>query len=143
MTTPTITGVSHIDLSVSDLDRSEEFYLSLLGARRLLEGRNDDHHVTARYVVHPESMLIIGLVQHDEPTTPSFDEHQIGLDHLSFSVSSRQELDSWKARLDDQGVPHSGITEEEMWDVLVLRDPDNIQLEFFYTKPAAAALLTT
>ena len=28
-----------------------------------------------------------------------------------------------------------------MWDVLVLRDPDNIQLEFFFMKPAAAELL--
>lgn len=143
MTTPTITGVSHIDLSVSDLDRSEDFYLKLLGARRLLEGRSDDHHVTSRYVVHPESMLIIGLVQHDEPATASFDEHHIGLDHLSLNVASREELDAWKARLDDLGISHSDIAEQEMWDVLVLRDPDNIQLEFFYTKPAAAALLTT
>ena len=28
-----------------------------------------------------------------------------------------------------------------MWDVLVFRDPDGIQLELFYMKPSAAALL--
>lgn len=142
MAAPTITGVSHIDLSVTDLDRSEAFYTELLGARRLLDGRNDDHHVTARYIVHPDSLLIIGLIQHDEPTTPAFDEHQIGLDHLSFNVASREELDRWKSRLEERSIPHSDIAEQDMWDVLVLRDPDNIQLEFFYTKPEAAALLT-
>jgi len=38
-------------------------------------------------------------------------------------------------------IPHSGITEEEFWDVLVLRDPDNIQLEFIYVKPVALEFL--
>ena len=141
-TAPSITGISHIDLTVTDLDASEAFYADLLGMNRLFDGRNDEHHVSARYVVHPESMVIIGLVQHDESQGP-FNERQIGLDHLSFNVSSRDELDAWMRRLDDRGIAHSGITDQEMWDVLVLRDPDNIQLEFFYMKPAAASLLVS
>jgi hypothetical protein len=28
-----------------------------------------------------------------------------------------------------------------MWDVLVFRDPDNIQLEFIFVKPAASGLI--
>jgi hypothetical protein len=44
-------------------------------------------------------------------------------------------------RNDERGIPHSGISEHEMWDVLVFRDPDNVQLEFIYLKPAAANLL--
>ena len=52
----------------------------------------------------------------------------IGLD-----VASREELERWLARLDELGVSHAGITEEEPWDVLVFRDPDNIQLEFIHT----------
>ena len=65
----------------------------------------------------------------------------MGFDHLSCTVDSRQQLDAWLDRLDELGVPHSGITEEDMWDVLVFRDPDNIQLEFILVKPAAASLI--
>lgn len=141
-TIPTITGISHVDLSVTDLDRSEAFYCELLGATRVLDGRSDHNHLSSRYVLHPDSFVIIGLVQHDNSTAVSFDEHRVGLDHLAFNVSSRAELEAWLTRLDDQGVSHSGITEEDLWDVLVVRDPDNIQLEFFYMKPAAASLIT-
>ena len=142
MTTPTITGVSHIDLTVTDVERSEAFYSELLGASRLMVARNDDHGFSSCNIVHPASMLVLGLIQHDDPPAQEFSEHKIGLDHLSLNVSSREELDAWMVRLDELEIPHSGIAEREMWDVLVFRDPDNIQLEFFYTKPAAAALLT-
>lgn len=138
---PTITGISHIDLSVTDLDRSEAFYTQLLDGTRLLAGESDEHGYQSRYVLHPESMVIIGLVQHEQLDSDQFNERRVGLDHLSFNVADRSELDAWMARLDEQGIEHSGIAEAEMWDVLVLRDPDNIQLEFFWTKPAAAALL--
>ncbi|MEM8747104.1 MAG: VOC family protein, partial [Actinomycetota bacterium] len=71
------------------------------------------------------------------------DERRIGLDHLSLNVASTGELRAWADRLEEAGVDHSPIADGEMWDVLVFRDPDGIQLELFATKPAAAALLTT
>lgn len=138
--TPTITGISHIDLSVTDLDRSEAFYADLFEMSRLIDGRNDTHHLSSRYLVHPASMLILGLVQHDT-TEADFNERHIGLDHLSFNVASRDELNEWQQRLSDRNIAQSAIAEEELWDVLVFRDPDNIQLELFFMKPAAAQLL--
>jgi catechol-2,3-dioxygenase len=139
---PTITGVSHIDLSVTDLDRSEQWYSELFSMQKVLDGRNDDQHFDSRYLVHPDSMLIIGLVVHDEAASKEFDEHAVGLDHLSLNVASREELDAWQQHLAARNIAHSPIAEGELWDVLVLRDPDNIQLELFYMKPAAGALLT-
>ncbi len=141
----TITGVSHIDLTVSDLARSAEWYSELLGLTRILEGRNDEHQFASCYLLHPPSLLVFGLVQHDEPSDrpgDRFDERRIGLDHLSLNVPSRQDLDVWQQRLAERRIEHSPIAEGEMWDVLVARDPDGIQLEFFATKPEAAALLT-
>jgi glyoxylase I family protein len=139
---PTITGVSHVDLSVSDLDSSEEWYAELLGLRRVLDGRNEDQRFAFRYLLHPDSMLIVGLVRHDDPASKEFDEHAVGLDHLSLNVASSEELIAWQQRLADRSVPHTPIVESDLWDVLVFRDPDNIQLELFYLKPAAAALVT-
>ncbi len=131
---PSITGISHVDLSVTDLEASDAWYRELLGMIPLFGGRNEDRGYDVRYIMEPASGVVIGLEQHDaNPGTP-FDERRVGLDHLSFNVADRGQLDGWLARLDERGVPHSGITEEEQWDVLVLRDPDNIQLEFILLK---------
>lgn len=138
---PSITGISHVDLSVTDLDASDAWYRELLGAVPLFGGRSDDNGLDARYIVEPNSGVVIGLEQHDaNPGTP-FDERCVGLDHLAFNVASRDELDGWLARLDQLGVAHSGITEEEPWDVLVCRDPDNIQLEFFHLKADPSSIV--
>lgn len=140
---PAITGISHVDLSVTDLAASEAWYRELLGMVPLFGGRNEDRGYTVSYLMEPKSAVVIGLEQHDEnPGTP-FDERRVGLDHLSFAVADRAALDGWLARLDERGIPHSGITEEPMWDVLVLRDPDNVQLEFILVKAAASTLIPT
>lgn len=140
---PTLTGISHIDLTVTDLDRSEAWYTDLFGLQRVLDGRNDDHHFDSRYLLHPDSLLIVGLVAHDRTVTESagFDEHRVGLDHLSLNVASAEEVTRWADRLDERGIDRSPIVVGDLWDVLVFRDPDNIQLELFHMKPAAAELL--
>ncbi len=138
---PTITGISHVDLSVTDLAASAEWYRELFGCVDLFGGRNDEHGLDAQYLLHADSGVVIGLEQHDaNPGTP-FDERRVGLDHLAFNVASRDELDAWRSRLDERGIAHSGITEQEPWDVLVFRDPDNIQLELFLLKADPSTII--
>jgi catechol-2,3-dioxygenase len=138
---PAITGISHVDLSVTDIEASEAWYRELFGAVPLFGGRSDTHDLEVRYIIEPSSGVIIGLEQHDANDGSAFDERRVGLDHLAFNVASRDELDAWVGRLDELGIAHSGITEEDPWDVLVLRDPDNIQLELFLLKADPADLL--
>jgi hypothetical protein len=38
-----------------------------------------------------------------------FDEFRIGLDHIAFGCVSREELESWLARLDALGIEHGEI----------------------------------
>jgi catechol-2,3-dioxygenase len=140
---PSITGISHVDLSVTDLDASDAWYRELLGAVPLFGGRNDDRAYEVRYIVEPNSLVIIGLEQHDANDGSTFSERRVGLDHLAFNVESRAELDAWLGRLDELGISHSGITEQDAWDVLVFRDPDNIQLELFFLKANPADLMPT
>ena len=131
---PRITGVSHIDLSVTDLDKSETWYADLFAATRILDGRNDERAFSSRYLYEPNSAMVFGLVKHDGGVDARFDERQIGLDHLALAVDSRAELDAWQTRLEELGIEHTAIVEEDAWDVLVFRDPDNIQLELFFLK---------
>lgn len=137
---PAISGVSHIDLTVTDLEASERWYAALLGGVRVLAGRNDDHHFASRYLLEPNSLLLVGLVQHDGAQEGPFDEHRVGLDHLAFNVDTRDELDGWAAHLDDLGIDYD-LNEGDLWDVIVLRDPDNVQLEFFLMKADAATFI--
>jgi hypothetical protein len=48
-------------------------------------------------------------------------------------VPARDELAAWAARLDELGIQHTGIRDEQQplaYSTVVFRDPDNIQLEF-------------
>ena len=58
------------------------------------------------------------------------------LDHLEFLVDQRSDLDEWAARLDALGIVHSGVKEPSHTQnaMLTFRDPDNIQLEFFWRR---------
>lgn len=138
---PAITGISHVDLSVTDLEASDAWYRELLGAVPLFGGRNEAHGLDVRYIIVPDAGVVIGLEQHDDNDASSFDERRVGLDHLAFNVADRDELDAWVARLDELGIAHDGITEQEPWDVLVFRDPDNIQLELFLLKADPSTLM--
>jgi len=77
----------------------------------------------------------LGLTQHRDGDPAAFDETRVGLDHFAFAVADRAELDDWEARLLAAGVVHSAVAPANSIPgaaVLVLRDPDNIQLELFF-----------
>ena len=56
---------------------------------------------------------------------------------VGFTVTERSELDDWQRRLAELGVEHSPVTDTPSGSgaALVFRDPDNIQLEFWWTTP--------
>ena len=127
---PNLTGLSHIDLTVSDIGRSAAWYQGTLGLERVFETDAPDmfpgHLVN---LLEPSSGLIISMVQHERAVPGEFSEFRVGLDHLAFAVPSRDDLETWVAHFDGLGVPHSGITDIWYGSVLVFCDPDGIQLE--------------
>jgi len=131
---PKFATVGHLDLSVSDVESSARWYCDVLGLRRL---RRADLENRIMVVLRHDSGLIIGLNQHHEPAADRFDERRPGLDHVGFAVTERSELDDWQARLAELGVAHSPVQDAPSGTgaALVFRDPDNIQLEFWWTKP--------
>ncbi len=121
-------GVHHLRLTVTDVDRSRAFYTEVLGFTVVME-------------LDPGVFLSNGAVGLGLGPSPAparapagdrFDEARVGLDHLSFQVASRAELERAAALLDERGVPHGAIT--DLGDafglfILAFRDPDNVQLE--------------
>lgn len=126
---PEITGIHHISLTVRDLARSKAWYRDLLGLTDLFAGGDDD--VAYATLVHPSSQFVLGLREYRKGSGDQFDEFRTGMDHLAFAVSTPVELTAWVARLQELGIQHSPIAETPVGQVLTLRDPDNIQLEFF------------
>lgn len=130
---PTFTGISHLDLSVVDVDASAQWYVDVLGLRQLARQELDGRIMVI--LAHPETRLIIGLNQHAARTAERFDEANPGLDHVGFAVAERDDLIALEAHLEELGVEHSPVTDAPsgVGTALVFRDPDNIQLEFWWT----------
>lgn len=131
---PSISGRIEVNLTVRDPVRSAAWYSELLGLEQRYDYTSDDGQL--RYVVVQDLALgfILGLVGHATNSGDAFDETSTGLDHLEFLVDRREDLDEWAARLDQLGIPHSGVKDLEYTPnrMLTFRDPDNIQLEFFW-----------
>lgn len=129
----TIAGVDHIALSVSNLDRSTEWYEEAFGLVKVATFEESGGERRKVILRHPGTGLRIGLVAHRTSPPHPFDETRTGLDHCSFSVASRGELEAMQQRLEELGAPQSPLAEGLGGAlVLVFRDPDNIQLELVF-----------
>ena len=131
MPNPTLTGFHHVVLSVSDLTESVRWYGEVLGFKELFPWNTQDFQ--RRLLIHP-SGAILGLTQHGHhDSQEEFNERRPGLDHLSFGVSTREELQAWELRLNSAGVENSGltVTPETGFTLIAFRDPDRIQLELY------------
>jgi catechol 2,3-dioxygenase-like lactoylglutathione lyase family enzyme len=125
-----------VNLTVSDADRSAAWYCDLLDMEETSRYVQPDGHVELVHLAERLSGVELCLVDH-RPGQAAFDEFRIGLDHLEFLVAHRDDLDMWAARLDELGIRHSGIKEPSYTSnaMVTFRDPDNIQLEFFWRPP--------
>lgn len=132
---PDITGQVVI-LTVSNIGRSAAWYRDLLGFAESGRYRGPDGHTRQVDLEHIASGLQLILVEH-HGAAATFDEFRAGLDHLEFLVAERSDLDAWAARLDELAIAHSGVKEPDYnaSAMITFRDPDNIQLEFFW-RPA-------
>ncbi len=137
MSAPVFTGISHLDLSVSDVDASAEWYERVLGLRRLKRAELPTR--TMVVLLAADAGLVIGLNGHAGRPDGPFDERRVGLDHVGFAVPRREDLDAWQAHLAALGVEHSPVADVDPGAALVFRDPDNIQLEIWWTRPRSPA----
>ena len=128
---PRITGLAHVELSVSDLDASVAWYCRLLGARDGFRASNSAGGFKACAIYEPGSRTVLAFTQHDGIEGGPFTPRRTGLDHLAFAVADRAALESWQAHLDELDIAHDPIDDQGFALGLNLRDPDGIALEFY------------
>jgi catechol 2,3-dioxygenase-like lactoylglutathione lyase family enzyme len=124
----TFPAVSHVAVTVTDLEASEAWYTRVLGVEPVL----DEDTGPFRHIVYQLGGTLLGLHGFPDLTsTEQFNERKPGLDHIAFGCASRSELVEWAARLDGLGIPHGEIVDAGYGSGLSFRDPDNIALELF------------
>lgn len=120
-----ITGLSHVQLLVTDVEKSARWYSTVLG---LIPYAED---LAIGYVAlrQPEAKLVVVLTQRPAGTTGSTHAGDEALDHIAFAASDGAALQVWANHLSDCGIEHDGIILENNHPSLQLRDPDGIAIE--------------
>jgi glyoxylase I family protein len=129
----TTAAISHVRLTVTDIARSRKFYDDVFGWPIAMEVPADADDATREQLsflfggcIYNIGHSLIGL----RPVADdSFDEDRVGLDHLAFTLASKDELDSAAAHLDELGIAHEPVKDIGVFYILEFRDPDGIALE--------------
>lgn len=121
-----IKNIHHIELTVSNLILSKKFYSKILGFKIVAEYPN--------FVMFYTGSFYLGLTDHKgQIQEKKFSEFNVGMDHLSFEVDSKEDLGKAIELFDRNNIPHGEIKKlSNNLYVLAFRDPDNIQLELAY-----------
>src|SRR5688500_11257233 len=120
-------GFHHVKLPVSDVARSRDWYQRVLGFEVVIEFVEDDVLMGVALADAAQSVSI--ALRHDPTRAAALS----GFDAMALGVPSRDEVDRWRARLDDLDEPHGGVvTGHKGGSVLVgLHDPDGIEIRLY------------
>ncbi len=120
-------GIHHITIRVNDMERAKRFYAEVLGFA--VEAPADD----LAYFVAGDTLVVLRPPLEGTPPGDRFDERRIGVDHLAFAVSGRDELEKVVETLRAGNVSTEGIERDPVLDkdYVCFRDPDNVQWEFY------------
>jgi glyoxylase I family protein len=138
-------AIHHVRLTVTDIARSKDFYVRLLGAGPAVDfsdqaddpGVQEDPARLYGGCVFSVGDQLLGLRPVAE-AGDRFRSTRVGLDHLSLGVGSPEELQTAAARLDAAGVEHGEVTELTGFGIAILsvQDPDDINLELTAPLPS-------
>jgi glyoxylase I family protein len=135
-------GVHHVDLVVSSIERSLSFYRDLLGPlgwHRISEVEGERGE-TIWYLTGPGTG--IGLRAAQTPRDRPFDRYEVGLHHLCFEAFSRGAVDERADWLRRQGAEIESGPKEYWYQpgyyAVFFYDPDGIKLEIVHVPGHAA-----
>ena len=135
------TGVHHVDLVVSSIERSLPFYRELLaplGYHRISEVEGERGE-TIWYLAGPGTSIGLREAQSE---SPPYDRYAVGLHHLALEAYTRSTVDERADWLRSQGAEiESGPQEYHYvpgYYAVFFYDPDGLKLEIVHV-PALAA----
>jgi glyoxylase I family protein len=137
-------GIHHLDVVVSDIERSKGFYSELVrplgwGEFVEIEGERGE---TIWYLQGPGTWLGLREKQSEAHRVP-YDRYAVGIHHVAFDVSSREIVDRCWEWVTEQGVETESAPKEfpqysPGYYAAFFYDPDGMKLEVVYQPEAAA-----
>lgn len=130
-------AIHHVDLAVSDVERSLAFYLGILGPLGLREeARYPTYRGTEEVIYLGWGEQQLGLRQAD---AGEYHYHQAGIEHIAFYVDTREEVDSAYRTCLDLGAeihfpPEEDRDIEGYYEMFVF-DPDGMRVEVASAPP--------
>ncbi|MDG3010830.1 VOC family protein [Rhodococcus sp. D2-41] len=133
----TSSGYAHVRITVTDIARSKQFYDRVFGWPVAV----DESSAVAEPGVRESPERFYGGTIYQTPQgtlfglrpvgQETFDPNRTGLDHVSFAVASRAELERAAAALTDAGIEHGEVTDLTAAGIAILsfQDPDDINVE--------------
>ena len=130
-------GFAHVRLTVTDIARSKAFYDRVFGWPAAIDTSDQVDEPGVR----ESAEKFYGGVIYQTPQgtlfglrpvgTDPFDSGRTGLDHVSFAVGSRDDLDRAAAAMGEAGIEHGGIQDftDAGMAILSFQDPDDINVE--------------
>ena len=128
------TGLSHVQLLVSDVEASAEWYRAALG----LDGFVEDLSVGYVALRHGPSKVVIVLTVRGQDGLPDTGADNGPLDHLAFAVPDGDMLGEWADHLTAIGMAHDGVVLEDGRPSLQLVDPDGVAIELVAPAPRSS-----
>ena len=129
-----ITTLHHVDLAVTDLERSLAFYNAILGPLGASEAfRYPSYRGTEEVVYLRLGRGFLGLRKADGG---EHNYYEVGIEHLAVVVDKRDEVDQTYERCLELGVkvhhpPQEDRDEPGYW-ALFFFDPDGMRIEVFH-----------
>ena len=130
MSTPITKGTHHIGLTVSKLEESADFFISLLGWREVK--RNDQY--PAIYVSDGSIMLSLWAIK-EEPANRFNKNKNVGLHHVAFHVESEDDLNTIHQHLAANGIKIEFAPEQlgqGLAKHMMCYEPSGIRVEFIW-----------
>ena len=128
-------GIHHVDLAVTEVERSLAFYLELLGPLGWIE---DVRYPTYRgteevvYLRDEHTGAMLGLRPADGGTHSYYG---VGIEHLAFEVETRDDVDAAHERCVNGGASIHFAPEEDRdvpgYYAVFVFDPDGMRIELF------------
>ena len=129
-TVPAGTGIGHVHLKVSDIDRALSFYTAVLGFDQIL--RLDDHAAfLSAGGYHHHIGLNTWQSRRGTPPPP----HHTGLYHFAILYPTRRDLARAVRRVIEAGVRIQGIADHGVSESIYLADPDGNGIELTRDRP--------
>jgi catechol 2,3-dioxygenase len=128
MKIPDNTIIQSIDLAVSDLDKSLDFYSRLIGFKEISRERR-----TVYLSADGKQPYIISLIENKNAKHPM--RKNTGLYHIAVRFPNRKELAKVFLRLFENKVKFQGFSDHIVSEAVYLADPDGNGVELYADKP--------